>query len=159
MASAALAHALALNNPILSTTPTWPCMGWNAHSVAWPHGDIASLVRLSLTSCWAGEMRQAYGTCQECGTLGCGERTHYVAEVRACMPDFCWTCAPYQTQPNGFLAARFLAAANSRGLPTTGFLRFAQLSSLATFKPLLGLGPAPGNASGSCSCIQIKTTP
>lgn len=60
------------------------------------------------------------------------------------------------------LATRPSAVPSSRRFPTTAFLRFAQLLSLATFKHLLGLGPGPGNASGSSSCIQMiqtETTP
>lgn len=75
-------------------------------------------------------------------------------EVKASFPDFCWARAPHQTQPDGFLAAKSLAAASFRRLPTTGFLRFSQLSSLATYNPLPGLRPALANAFAAVSKIK-----
>ena len=75
-------------------------------------------------------------------------------EVKASFPDFCWARAPHQTQPDGFLAAKSLTAASFRRLPTTGFLRFSQLSSLATYNPLPGLRPALANAFAAASKIK-----
>lgn len=76
-------------------------------------GSIGALPVLSDSACLLAEVQKqdrCMVTCQDCGTSGCWERTHYIMAVRASVPDSCWASIPCQTQPKGFLAASSLAS-------------------------------------------------
>ena len=139
-------------HPVCTPPPYCPVWSGSTHSRLGPWGHCPSC-QAQLPSCWARETRQVCGHCQDRSASGAG-REFTETEVKASFPDFCWARAPHQTQPDGFLAAKSLAAASFRRLPTTGFLRFSQLSSLATYNPLPGLRPALANAFAAVSKIK-----
>lgn len=54
-----------------------------------PIGALPGLLGSACLPAEPGKQDRCVVTGQDCGTSGCRERTHYVVEVRASMPDFC----------------------------------------------------------------------
>ena len=128
----AITLALAQNNAILSAPhPHIALCGLGLHIAVWACEDTAHLVRLRWLLAELGKRGRCVGIVRITAPQVAG-REFTEMEVKVSFPEFCWPRAPHQTQPDGFLAAKSLAAASFRRLPTTEFLRFAQLSSLAT---------------------------